>query len=88
MNKIIDYLKDLIDWGWYVSRIYKGDYKLNYLLTRTVIELDPCVMSKCQFEITFNYKKLKNGKYVYIFNDEFYNSVDEVINEMKRMGIK
>jgi hypothetical protein len=86
--KIIDYLKDLIDWGWYVSRMYQGDFKVHYLLTRTVIELDPMVMNKCQYEITLDHKKLKNGKYIYIFNDEFFSNEDEVIDEMKRMGIR
>jgi hypothetical protein len=88
LPKIIDYLKDLMDWGWYVNRMYQGDLKVHYLLTRTVIELDPCVMTKCQYDITLDQKKLKNGKYIYIFNDDFYSSEDEVIEEMKRMGIK
>jgi len=86
--KILEYLKQLQDWGWYVSREYKGDYKFNFLLTRTVIEMDPCVMSKCQYEITFDHKKLKNGKYIYILNDNYYLNEDEVIEEMKDMGIK
>jgi hypothetical protein len=86
--KIIDYLKYLIGWGWYVNRLYKGDYKINYLLTRTVIEIDPYTISKCQYEITLDYKKLKNGKYIYIFNDDLYSTEDEVIEEMKRIGIR
>jgi hypothetical protein len=86
--KIIDYLVNLLDWGWYVSRMYNGDFKVHYLLTRTVFEMDPCVMHKYQYEITLDQKKLKNGKYIYIFNDEFYSTEDEVIEEMKRMGIK
>jgi hypothetical protein len=87
-DKIIDYLKDLIDWGWHISRMYQGDNKVHYLLTRTVIEMDPCVMSKCQYEITFDYKKLKNGNIIYIFDDNYYLSQDEIIEEMKEMGIK
>jgi len=86
--KIIDYLKDLIDWGWYVTRMYQGDFKVHYLLTRTVIEIDPYTISKCQYEVTFDSKKLKNGKYLYIFNDDLYSTEDEVIEEMKRIGIR
>jgi hypothetical protein len=50
--------------------------------------MEPCVMSEYQFDITLDQKKLKNGKYIYIFNDEFYSTEDEVIEEMKRIGIK
>jgi hypothetical protein len=87
-NKIIDYLKDLIDWGWSIHRMYQGDFKVHYLLTRTVFEMDPCVMTKCQYDITFDHKKLKNGNTLYIFNDEFFLTEDEVIEEMKKIGIK
>jgi hypothetical protein len=86
--KILEYLKSLQEWGWYIQRLYQGDFKVHYLLTRTVIELEPCVMSKCQHEISFDSKELKNGKIVYIFNDNFYQSEDEVIEEMKEIGLR
>ncbi len=88
MNKIIDYLKDLIDWGWYISRMYHGDFKVHYLLTRTVFEMDPCVMTQCQYEITLYSKKTKNNGDVFFMNDELIGNEDQVIEEMKRMGIK
>ena len=88
LPKIIDYLVDLMDWGWHISRMYKGDFKVHYLLKRTVFEMEPCVMSEYQYEITLDQNKLKNGKYIYIFNDDLYSTEDEVIEEMKRIGIK
>lgn len=88
--KILNYLKDLHQWGWYIRRMYHGDNKIHYLLTRTVFNIDalPYSINTYQYEISFDGKKLKNGKYLYIFNDDFYSTEDEVIEEMKRMGIK
>jgi hypothetical protein len=88
LPKIIDYLVDLMDWGWHISRMYKCDFKVHYLLKRTVFEMEPCVMSEYQYEITLDQNKLKNGKYIYIFNDDLYSTEDEVIEEMKRIGIR
>ena len=86
--RILDYFKELHDWGWYISKLYKGDYKITYQLTRTVIEMEPYAINKCQYEVTFDSKKLKNGKNLYIFNDDLYSTEDEVIEEMKKMGIR
>jgi hypothetical protein len=86
-DKIYEYLQHLTDSGWYVQRIYKGDFIPTFLLTRTVVEMDPCVMTQCQYEITLYTKDTKKG-HLFVLDDEFYSTDDEVIEELKNMGIK
>jgi hypothetical protein len=88
--KINEYLK-LVSEGdnLYAVRLNNTD-DIKYLITRKSYSSDTSLyyINKPQFEICITLKKLKNGKYIYIFNDEFYSTEDEVIEEMKRMGIK
>jgi hypothetical protein len=46
------------------------------------------ILDTKRYEIDIKHRKLKNGKYLYIMNGEFYANQDEVIDEFKRIGIK
>jgi hypothetical protein len=45
------------------------------------------VMEKFQYEVIFKQMEGKKGK-IYLLDDFYYHTVDEVIEELKQIGIK
>jgi hypothetical protein len=82
-----EYFDDLFT-RWYVSNDGNG----NYLFTKKSnngiksIEIGH-VMEKFQYEITFKQMDGKKGK-IYLLNDFYYHTIDEVIEELNIIGIK
>jgi hypothetical protein len=88
-EKIGKYFKDLSSWGWYISKQYKDDGNYLFNFTRIVITMELSEMNSYQYNISFACVKLNNGKYVYVINhSDYYWTEDEVIEELKRIGIK
>jgi len=85
--KIFEYFKFLNSCGWYIQNIYEGNFIPTYLLTRTIFNQNSNWINRHQYEITLYPKKTKTG-YVLFLEDEIYSSEDEVIEELKNMGIK
>jgi hypothetical protein len=72
---------------WHVCDNGKG----NYVFTKrhdgfTLTEMG-YVLEKVQYEITFKQMEGKKGN-IYLLNDFYYHTIDEVINELIEIGIK
>ena len=82
-----EYFDDLFT-RWYVSY---NPTNGNCLFTKrhngfTLTEMG-YVLEKVQYEITFRQMEGKKGK-IYLLNDFYYHTIDEVIDELKKIGIK
>lgn len=87
-DKVNEYFKFLNSCGWLIHNLYEGDFVPTYLLTRNIVHMgNPSIMNKYQYEITLYPKKTKTG-YVFFLDDEIYSTEEEVIEELKRIGIK
>jgi hypothetical protein len=86
-TKIIEHFKMMCDWGWICNRIYDGSFIPTYRFTRTVFEIDFGYIDTFEREITLYTKPTKKGS-VILLNGDIYPNDDEVIEELKRMGLK
>lgn len=81
------YFDDLFT-RWYVYDDGKGNYVFTRKDSNTIRCLEEgYVMEKCQYEITFRQMEGKKGK-IYLLNDFYYRTIDEVIDELKKIGIR
>jgi hypothetical protein len=86
--KIQQYLHHLINDGWYVSRHqYTIDKDELYLLLTRRSWVRDNSYTEYQYELHIKPIKTKKG-YIYRMNGEFYSTEDEVIEELKRIGIE
>jgi hypothetical protein len=87
-NKIQQYLHHLINNGWYVSQHqYTIDKDELYLLLTRRSWVRDYEYTEWQYELHLKLIKTKKG-YIYKLNDEFYSTEDEIIEELKRIGVK
>jgi len=78
-----EYFNDLFT-RWYIYNDGNG----NYLFTMKDCNLEmPYSNEKLQYEITFRQMEGKKGN-IYLLNDFYYHTIDEVIEELKSIGIK
>jgi hypothetical protein len=81
-----EYFNDLFT-RWYVFNDGNG----NYLFTKKcsgMIKFEiPYMIEKSQYEIFFKQMEGKKGK-IYLLDDFYYQTIDEVIEELKSIGIK
>ena len=80
--KIHEYFEYLYNIGWY---IYHNDEDNKFLFTRS--GGTNFLMERCQYEITLQIKDTKKGS-VILLNGDIYSNDDEVIDELKRIGIE
>ena len=87
-NKIHEYLQHLREIGWYVSEQQYTTIKdeLYLLLTRRSWVRD-YEYTEWQYELRVNLIRTKKGSIIKL-NDDFYSTEDEVIDELKRIGVK
>jgi len=69
---------------WYVSYDLKSG---NCLFTKKSVPHIDNVIERFQYEITFKQMEGKKGK-IYLLDDFYYNTIDEVIDELIKIGIK
>ena len=82
-----EYFDDLFT-RWYVSNDGKGNYLFTKKGSDTIRSIEiGHIMEKFQYEITFKQMEGKKGK-IYLLNDFYYHTIDEVIKELKSIGIK
>jgi hypothetical protein len=82
-----EYFDDLFT-RWYVSHDDNGNYLFTKKSSNGIKSIEiGHVMEKFQYEITFKQMDGKKGK-IYLLNDFYYHTIDEVIEELNIIGIK
>jgi hypothetical protein len=82
-----EYFDDLFT-RWYVSNDGKGNYLFTKKSSNDIVSVQiGSMIQKFQYEITFKQIEGKKGK-IYLLNDFYYHTIDEVINELIKIGIK
>jgi hypothetical protein len=82
-----EYFYDLFT-RWYVSNDGNGNYLFTKKSSNGIKSIEiGHVMEKFQYEITFKQMDGKKGK-IYLLNDFYYHTIDEVIEELNIIGIK
>lgn len=85
--EIHEYLEYLRDVGWYVSQHqYTTDKDELYLLLTRRSWVREYSYTEWQYELHLKPIKTKKG-YIYKMNGDFYSTQDEVIEELKRIGV-
>jgi len=86
-EKIIQHFKMMCEWGWVCNRIYDGSFIPRYRFTRTTFYMETNYMNVIDKEITIYSKDTKKGSVIFL-NGDIYPNDDEVIEELKRIGLK
>jgi hypothetical protein len=92
-KKIDKYFNELRTWGWIIHRSYKlkgSNERYDLLFSRTMFYMETeMMMDTFLYEVSLNHTRHRNGKLLYIVNEgDYYWTEDEVIEELKRIGIK
>lgn len=98
-KKIDNYFRDMVASGWHINTHlvdgFNGNsYDKSHYIRLSYVRYDwdnrdhPYLLEHFRYKIHITHRKLKNGKYLYIMDGEFYGNQDEVIDELKRIGVK
>ena len=72
---------------WYVYDDGNGNYLFTKRHNGFTLTEEGYVLEKVQYEVTFKQMEGKKGK-IYLLNDFYYHTIDEVIYELNKIGIK
>jgi hypothetical protein len=72
---------------WYVCNDDKGNYVFTKKHNGFTLNEEGYVLERIQYEVTFKQMEGKKGK-IYLLDDFYYHTIDEVIDELIKIGIK
>lgn len=89
MDKIIkNYIKMMVDNGWRIRPTHTGDFIPTYEFERFIVDMSHNILDHTRIEITLYTKDRKKGGFFYVLNGDFYETPNDVIEELKRFKIK
>jgi hypothetical protein len=98
-KKIDNYFRDMVSFGWSIEMLNLNIFEPNSDGSHYIRFALDCwdwnnpnqipILDTKRYEIHINHIKLNSGKIVYVINhSDYYSTQDDVIDELKRIGIK